>query len=133
MGRPALLLAALVAAICPACLGGLTSAHPPPGVLRGQVHVAETGGGVPVIGAIQAHPRRVRLRFHVTVRGVTATGRRIGRVIRTDAHGRFRIVVPAGRYQLSGPLRSRASVRVRSGRTVSVLLTGYPDTVTLAL
>ena len=132
MGCPALFLAALVAATCPACMGG--SASPPTtGVLRGQVYVVDSGGGILMVGPIQAHPRRPRLRFRVTVRGVTATGGRLDRVVRTDARGRFRLRLPAGRYKLGGPLRSRASARVQSGRTVSVLLTGYHDTVTLTL
>ena len=132
MGRSALCLAALVAALCPACIGGSATA-PAAGVLRGQVYVVDSGGGIPMVGPIQAHPRQPRLRFRVTVRGVTATGRRVERVVRTGPRGGFRMRLAAGRYELAGPLHSRASVRVRSGRTVSVLLTGYPDTVTLAL
>jgi hypothetical protein len=80
----------------------------------------------------QTQPHALGGRVRVTVRGVTAAGRRIARVVRTDVRGRFRLRLPAGRYRVGGPLRSRAWADVRTGATASVLLTGY-QTVTLAL
>lgn len=115
---------------CAACFGGSTTA-PRVGVLRGQVYVVRPGGGLPSAGVTGERPRSRPHRFRLTVRGVTAS-RRIVRVVRTDTRGRFRLRLPPGRYEVSGPLRSRASARVRTGTTVSVLLSAYVS-VTLAV
>jgi hypothetical protein len=115
---------------CAACFGGSTTA-PRDGVLRGQVYVVLTGGGLPSAGLTGDRPRSRPQRFRLTVRGLRAS-RRIIRVVRTDARGSFRLHLPPGRYEVSGPLRSRASARVLTGKTASVFLSAYIS-VTLAV
>lgn len=130
MGRSALILVALVAAICPACLGGSAAAPVPPalGTVSGRVVMIGSGGGLPsgVSGSDTGGGLRVRV-LEVVVRGRTSSGERLERHVWTDSRLRFRLRLPAGRYTVATSIRGaeRATVRVRRGRTDRVLLTVY--------
>jgi hypothetical protein len=128
MGRPALVMAALAAAICPACLGGASQApEARSGTVAGIVVAVAPSDGL--LADNSAYDDLVRApAAMVVVAGRTAQGRRVVRGIRSDLRGRFWVRLPVGTYtfELRVGSRLRTPVRVRAGRTARVRLTQYP-------
>jgi hypothetical protein len=88
------------------------------------------GGALRIPGRSTFRPHSVT----IIVAGTTAAGIDLAQVVHTDAHGRFRIDVPPGRYTVTalnyGPSTpiSRQPHRIATvtpGRPVSVRITAY--------
>jgi hypothetical protein len=116
-----------------ACIGGSSavSATSNPvarsGIVSGMV-VIDGGATVADNGGI-AHLRTVRA-APLVITGRTTAGRRLGRRSRTDARGRFRLRLPAGRYTIAArifpvaPVQPHRTVVVGAGRSVAITIKG---------
>ncbi len=121
------MLVALIAAVCPACLGGSAapSARPDAGHVVGRVAKREGGGTSG--SASTGEPRLVPVARAQVVITRRAPGAPLTRRLRADAHGRFRLSLPPGCYtvvaHIRPPIETSVGVCVRAGQTARVTLT----------
>lgn len=114
------------------CLGSssatsTTTAAARTGTVSGLVGIDGGGqtasnGGVAELRTVKAAP--------VVITGRTSAGRRLVHRLTTDARGRFRLRLPAGRYRITArifpvaPVQPHRIVVVIAGRTVAVTIKG---------
>jgi hypothetical protein len=127
MGRSPLAVVAVIAAICPACLGGSASppARPDAGHVVGLVALSEAGGPPGSAGTFDLRITPIpHARLVVTRR---TPGARLTRRLRADVGGGFRLSVPPGCYTIVAQIRPTAGpgaeVCVRAGETARVAVT----------
>ncbi len=126
--RIALVLVSMAALFSSGCLGSSTSTPAASSgtvsglvVIEGGSQVA-SNGGVAELRTVKAAP--------LVITGRTTAGRRLVRHSRTDARGRFRLRLPAGRYTVAArifpvaPVQPHRIVVVVAGRSVAVTIKG---------
>jgi hypothetical protein len=90
-------------------------------VIEGGSQIA-SNGGVAELRTVRAAP--------LVITGRTAAGGRLVRHSRTDARGRFRLRLPAGRYTVAArifpvaPVQPHRIVVVVAGRSVAITIKG---------
>ncbi len=90
-------------------------------VIDGGSQIA-SNGGVAELRTVKAAP--------LVITGRTTAGRRLERHSRTDARGRFRLRLPAGRYTVAArifpvaPVQPHRIVVVVAGRSVAITIKG---------
>lgn len=139
MKLSALAMVAAVAALTSGCLGSSSSGAPGAGTAA-----APTSGTVVGLVAVERSPRHLGedpMHLHplantqVLIHGRTAAGTPLVRRSQTDAHGDFRLRLPAGRYVVAAKVepfaprfRHRAVV-VRPGQVTTVWIARYLTTL----
>jgi hypothetical protein len=133
MARLTFVLVSMAALFSSGCLGGSSAAPTTTSVARtGTVSglvVIEGGGsqiasngGIAELRTVKAAP--------LVITGRTTSGRRLVRRSRTDARGRFRLRLPAGRYTIAArifpvaPVQPHRKVVVVAGRSVAITIKG---------
>jgi Carboxypeptidase regulatory-like domain len=141
MKLSALATVAAVAALTSGCIGSSSSSSPGAGT-----DAAPTSGTVVGLVAVERSPTRLGenpAHLHpladtqVLITGRTTAGARVVRRSRTDAHGDFRLRLPAGRYVVAAKVEPFAPrfrhrvVVVRPGQVTTVWIARYLTTYLL--
>jgi hypothetical protein len=126
------LLAPVVLAVVFAsgCLGGSSAApNSASGRVSGLVVIdggagqVASNGGIAELRTVKAAP--------LVITGRTTAGKRLSRRSTTDAHGRFRLRLPAGRYTIAAAIFPEAAsqpdkvVVVTAGKSVAITIKGF--------